>query len=125
MDRSLTTEELIELVTYTVTTINAQFELWITITFAVIIASYIAGHKLSRSLQYLIATLYALVSVLLFAMLVGAVRFMGRFDAGGLFASEVDLLQYFIGLLRVVVWVLGSVATLIFIFKGQNEPQRE
>jgi hypothetical protein len=58
-------------------------------------------------------------------MLGGAVRFMGRFDAGGLFADDVDLLLYLIGLLRVAVWVLPSAATLIFIFKVQSEPQRK
>ena len=58
MDPQLTTEEFIELMGITTTSINSQFELWLTVTFAVIVASYLAGHRLSNALRYLIAALY-------------------------------------------------------------------
>ena len=53
MREELTNEELIQLYDAATSGVNAQFELWITITFAVIIASYLAGHRLARSLQYM------------------------------------------------------------------------
>ena len=57
VSNELNDEELILLYDVVTGSVNAQFELWLTITFAVIIASYLAGHRLARSLQYLIATL--------------------------------------------------------------------
>ncbi len=116
MREELTNEELIQLYDATFSNINTQFELWITITFAVIIASYIAGHRLERSLQYLIAALYSAVSLLLLLMLVSAVNFAGEFDAFGVQVQQ-DPLTVMIVFLRVGVWILGTVATLVFIFK--------
>ena len=81
MREELTNEELIQLYDVVTSSVNSQFELWITITFAVIIASYIAGHRLAKSLQYLVAILYTSVSILLYLMLVGAVQFADQFDA--------------------------------------------
>ena len=60
MREELNNEELIQLYDAVFTNINTQFELWITITFAVIIASYVAGHRLERELRYLIAALFRL-----------------------------------------------------------------
>jgi|AntAceMinimDraft_8_1070364.scaffolds.fasta_scaffold220265_1 hypothetical protein len=45
MEQTLTREELIELIGITTANINGQFELWLTVTFAVIIASHLAGHR--------------------------------------------------------------------------------
>ena len=124
MRAKLNNEELIQLYDAVFANINTQFELWITITFAVIIASYVAGHRLERSLQYLIATLYTAVSLLLLLMLISAVSFAGSFNAFGIQAEQ-DPLTVFIVFLRVGVWILGTIATLVFIFKrgqrGENE----
>jgi uncharacterized membrane protein AbrB (regulator of aidB expression) len=116
MREELTNEELIQLYEVVTGSVNAQFELWLTITFAVIIASYIAGHRLAKPLQYLMATLYTAVSVLLYLMLVGAVQFSQQFDALT-FGSNVART---IVVLRTSVWILGTIATIVFIFKGHN-----
>ena len=121
MREELTNEELIQLYDVVTSGVNAQFELWITITFAVIIASYLAGHRLARSLQYIIATLYTAVSVLLFLMLLGAVQFSQQFDALNLGASSESNLVLAIVVLRVSVWILGTIATILFIFKGHKD----
>ena len=115
MREELNNEELIQLYDAVYSSINSQFELWITITFAVIIASYIAGHRLEKVLQYLIATLYTAVSILLLLMLVSAVSFAGSFNAFGINVQQ-DPLTVSIVILRVGVWVLGTIATLFFIF---------
>jgi len=121
MREELTNEELILLYDVVTGSVNAQFELWLTITFAVIIASYLAGHRLARSLQYLIATLYAAVSVLLFLMLLGAVQFSQQFDALNLSASSESKLTLAIVVLRTSAWILGTIATIVFIFKGHKD----
>ncbi|MDA9064436.1 hypothetical protein N9K37_03710 [Pseudomonadales bacterium] len=120
MHEQLTNEELIQLYAVVTTSVNAQFELWLTITFAVIIASYLAGHRLARSLQYVMATLYTAVSVLLYLMLVGAVQFSQQFDALNLGASSENKLVLAIVVLRTLVWMLGTIATIVFIFKGHK-----
>ena len=121
MREELSNEELIQLWDAVFSNINSQFELWITITFAVIIASYVAGHKLEKVLQYMIATLYTAVSILLLLMLIGAVSFAGSFNAFGINVQQ-DPLTIAIVILRVGVWILGTIATLSFIFiRGKRE----
>lgn len=122
MREDLNNEELIQLYEVVTGSVNAQFELWLTITFAVIIASYLAGHRLVKSLQYLIATLYTAVSVLLFLMLVGAIQFSQQFDQQLGVASESNLILAIV-VLRTAVWVLGTIATIVFIFKGHKDDE--
>jgi hypothetical protein len=121
MREELTNEELIQLYAVVTGSVNAQFELWLTITFAVIIASYLAGHRLARSLQYLMAALYTTVSVLLYLMLLGAVQFSQQFDALNVGASSESNVILAIVVLRTSVWVLGTLATIVFIFKGHKD----
>ncbi|NQX87791.1 MAG: hypothetical protein HRT77_03915 [Halioglobus sp.] len=120
MREELNNEELIQLYEVVTGSVNTQFELWLTITFAVIIASYLAGHRLAKSLQYLIATLYSAVSVLLFLMLVGAIQFSEQFNQPLGVASESNLVLAIV-VLRVAVWILGTIATIVFIFKGHKD----
>lgn len=121
MREELTNEELIQLYDVVTGSVNAQFELWLTITFAVIIASYIAGHRLAKSLQYLIAILYTAVSILLYLMLLGAVQFSAQFDAVTEGTSTAGDLVGAIVVLRTSVWILGTIATIVFIFKGRKD----
>ncbi len=120
----LSREELIELLAFAYSSIDNQFELWLTITFAVIIASYIAGHRLASWLRYCFALLYTLVSVLLLLMLYSTVRtsriligeptiFIGP-DSG-------DPMMLTIIVLRNLVWLIGTVVTVLFILKGFRE----
>jgi hypothetical protein len=120
MHVELTNEELIQLYDVVTGSVNAQFELWITITFAVIIASYLAGHRLARSLQYIIATLYTAVSVLLYLMLLSAVQFSQQFDLNLGVSSESKVVLAVV-VLRTVVWILGTIATIVFVFKGHKD----
>mgnify|MGYP001030155558 CR=1 FL=1 len=121
MREELTNEELIQLYDVVTSSVNAQFELWLTITFSVIIASYLAGHRLASLLQNLMATLYLAVSVLLYLMLVGAVQFSQQFEALNTVTSSNSSLVLAIVVLRTLVWVLGTIATIVFIFKGNKD----
>ena len=120
MREELTNEELILLYDVVTGSVNAQFEFWLTITFAVIIASYLAGHRLSRPLQYLMTALYTAVSVLLYLMLLSAVQFSQQFDELNVGASSEDSVILAIVVLRTSVWLLGTIATIVFIFKGHK-----
>jgi hypothetical protein len=113
----LTNEELIQLYDAMMSNINAQFQLWLTVTFAVIIASHAVGANLSRPLRYLMAVLYLSVSILLMTLMAAAAEFgaTGGLGFGGGDRSGSTVL---IVALRFLVWILGSMATLIFIFKS-------
>ncbi len=123
----LSREELIELLAFAYSSIDSQFELWLTITFAVIIDSYIAGLRLASWLRYCFAVLYTLVSVLQLLMLYSTVRtsriligeptiFIGP-DSG-------DPMMLTIIVLRNFVWLIGTVVTVLFILKGFRERDR-
>jgi hypothetical protein len=57
--------ELTELVFTREAVIDGQFQFWITITFAVIAANFIAGNRLSARSRYVISLLYALAVMVL------------------------------------------------------------
>ncbi len=42
---------------------DAQFQLWVSITFAVIVAAFVARTRLSRRLRYVISVLYLLATL--------------------------------------------------------------
>jgi hypothetical protein len=122
MTAPLTNEELIELTGVVMDNINGQFELWLTITFGVIIASYVAGHRLSRFLQWALATLYLLVSVLLLLVLASVVEFRDAMIGEGSEAmTGISTVYPLIPWLRLVIWIVGTVVTMIFIFRGRRE----
>ena len=121
MSRQLTTEEAIELLALSVDNINQQFELWVTITFAVIVASYIAGHKLSRVFRIWFVTLYLMVSTLLFLMLASSgftIQTLIAESPTPLGFDTSDSLSVVIIILRVLVWLVGSAVTVFFILRG-------
>ena len=60
----VTTAELIELYQASTGMVDAQDQYWLSITFAVIVTSYLAGDKLSIKLRAVIVFLYLLTSSL-------------------------------------------------------------
>ena len=123
-NETLEPEALIELLAFAYGTIDNQFELWLTITFAVIIASYIAGHRLARWLRYCFAALYTAVSVLLLLMLYATVRASVELIGGeSIFIgpNPDDPLLFSIVILRNVVWLSGTIVTVLFILRGFRE----
>ena len=121
MNQSLSTEEAIELLALSIENINQQFELWLTITFAVIVASYIAGHKLSRVFRLWFVTLYLMVSILLFLMLASSGLTIQTLIANSptpLGFDTSDPLSIVVIALRVLVWIVGTAVTVFFILRG-------
>ena len=120
----LTKEELIEALAFGYSQIDSQFEIWLTITFAVIIASYIAGHRLAPWLRYCFAILYTAVSALLLLMLYNTVRIsISLIGDSNSYIGPVpeDPLLLTIVILRNLVWFGGTLVTVLFILKGFRE----
>ncbi len=115
-----TVAELIELLQNESASIDMQFQLWITITSAVIIASFAARHHLSFWMRAFIAVMYTLASATIafryandasqFAFLDNELRIRGV-D----YPTFIDL-----RILRGLVYSCGTVATLVFMFFKQS-----
>jgi hypothetical protein len=97
--------------------IDLQFQFWLTITFAVIVAGFVAGQRLGRSLRWLAALLYGLATLHL------AVRWM--YDGGVaqrwiavLVIRGVDIgIPWAAAYLRMAVMVIGSISALAFLLR--------
>ena len=112
----ITVAELIELLQNESASIDMQFQLWITITSAVIIASFAARHHLTFWLRAFIAVMYTLASATIaFRYANDASQFV--FLHNELRIRGVDY-PTFIDLrtLRSLVFSFGTVATLVFMF---------
>lgn len=116
----MTVAELIQLLQNESASIDTQFQLWITITSAVLIASFAARPYLSISLKAVIAVMYLLASATIgvryandasqFELLMGELRHRG-----------VDYPSFFdLRILRTLVYSVGSLATLAFLFLKSN-----
>lgn len=57
--------ELAELFHLRESVIDTQFQFWITTTFAVIVASFVAGRRFSRRLRAVVALLYSIATVVM------------------------------------------------------------
>ncbi len=111
-----TVAELIELLQNESASIDMQFQLWITITSAVVIASFAARHHLSFWMRAFIAVMYTLASVTIaFRYANDASQFVflhNELQIRGVdYPTIVDL-----RILRGLVYACGTVATLVFMF---------
>jgi hypothetical protein len=75
--------EPIEFLQENLAAIDSQFEFWLTITFAVVVASFLARDQLSRALRVSVATLYLLAVVML------ALRMAHHANVGFVLASTI------------------------------------
>jgi hypothetical protein len=66
-------QELIYSTLYAALTLtDSIFQIWITLTFAVVVATYVAGQRFDRPVYLLVSSLYALASVVLFTRFASA-----------------------------------------------------
>ncbi len=112
----ITVAELIELLQNESASIDMQFQLWITITSAVVIASFAARHHLSFWMRAFVAVMYTLASATI------AFRYANDASQFVFLKNELDIrgVDYptFIDLriLRAFVYSCGTVATLVLVF---------
>ena len=110
--------ELAELYFIRESVIDAQFQFWITITFAVIVANFIAGNRLSQRSRYAAALLYALAVVVLgsrwWYVALDATQFRGQLRELGVVLAVPSITIY----ARVILVALGTAASLIFLLSN-------
>jgi len=108
--------ELIQLLQNESVSIDMQFQLWITITSAVVIASFAARDNLSLSLRLFIASMYSLAVI---ALLVRYANDASQFVFIKMELSSRGVEYPAVGdlrLIRGIVYSIGSLGTLLFVF---------
>jgi hypothetical protein len=114
----MSASEYYELVLQIEASIDAQFEFWLTVTFATVVATYMADNQLTRSLRAVIASAYLLASAVVTSRwyydaskIVGLSETLdNQYEAFPV--PEVTIIA------RVLLVVGGSVATLYFVCFG-------
>jgi Ca2+/Na+ antiporter len=99
--------------------INLQFEFWLTVTFAVIVASFVAGRQLVQKLRVAIAFLYALAVVVFLSRWYYAAIDSEFFREALNDAGVAINLPWVTVFSRVVLVVLGTTATLTFLLRKE------
>ena len=117
--------ELVELIFIRETVIDTQFQYWITITFAVIVASFVATEHLTKKLRSIVALLYAVATFVLISR-----WYYAALDVAQLSGQLQELgiswnVPYVTMLSRVCLVTLGTASALIFLlserFRGEPE----
>ena len=73
----MTEFELVSLLREFGGSISEQFNFWMATTFAIVIASYTAGHRLNRTFRVLLVVLYLLACWVFYLRYMGALRSVG------------------------------------------------
>ena len=105
---------------------DTQFQYWLYVTFAVVVAGFSAGGRLTPRLRYLVAMLYGLASFTLiyryFGAIVIAVTFTEELLESGV---ELQFAVWPLGIARIFLFGLGTFVALYFLFgergkEGEN-----
>ena len=112
--------ELQELTTLSEASIDSQFQFWLTVTFAIIVASFAGRHVMTTTLKHITAFLYTLSTVV----------FASRWYYDYLDLRHYESLFIEIGhdpspplvtaFSRILLMSLGSIATLYFVYWGNR-----
>jgi hypothetical protein len=116
----ISSDQLTEIYFHAMSLMDVQFQYWISITFAVVVATFVVGKRVRRALRCLMATLYLLASITL------ATRFL-RFDSIAQSALEnlgdhaiVDALVsegYLLPISRISLYLLGTSTAVWFLLR--------
>ena len=121
---AMTNAELVEAFTNFQTLIDSQFQYWLSISFAAIVAGAFAGEKLTPRIRWFLTFLYVTTT----AMFI--LRFNALSSDLGVFYAEIgtrELLELLntqeLVLLtgsRYLVWIVGSIGTIWFMLSGSK-----
>ena len=113
---SLTNAELFELATLVFSELELQFQYWLSVTFALLVASFVARKQLFRNVRITIAFLYTLSTA------IAIYRYISLGGNGSLIVDELATrgipwrgIDLRVGLTRIALMVLGTLATLWFL----------
>jgi hypothetical protein len=118
--------ELEELFFIRESAIDAQFQFWITITFAVIVANFVAGKRLSKRSRSVIALLYGLAVVVLvsrwYYVALDAIQFRQQLQDLGVALNFPIVTLYS----RVVLVALGTSVSITFLLSNwlRDDPEQ-
>ena len=97
---------------------DSLFELWLTITFAAILAVYFSSERISSFMRRLLIALYAVSSILLTGRWVVAmihyVHYQDLILASGFDAFPTPAMARIFGVLHFLLYAFGSVGTVYF-----------
>ncbi len=118
MTDSPTFAELRELVSLSEASIDSQFQFWLTVTFAIIVASFAARHLLSGKLRHVITFLY-LLSTFVFASrwyydYLDLVQYGEMLEALGFDV----LIPFPTAISRILLMAIGTLVGIYFVYGG-------
>ncbi len=121
----LSTAELAELFLIMESAMYTQFEYWLTVTFAVVVASFVAGKRVNRKLRFGLALLYALATVVLMSRFYYIAADATDFRAA-LLESGVALRTPWVSIIsRVSLFALGTAAALYFLLRERGSAEED
>jgi hypothetical protein len=113
--------EITELYFVAGASMDAQFEYWVSVTFAVVVAGFAAGDRLTKKLSYLAAVLYALATFVLITRFINsaqtAVLFGDIVTEAGVGISRTALPTV---IARFLLFALGAFAALYFLLRTRR-----
>lgn len=80
IDESMSQEMLYQTLFSALSTVDSILQIWLTVTFAVLVAAYLAGRHVNQFMYVLISTLYGLASIVLMTRFVSAAVLMFNFQ---------------------------------------------
>jgi len=105
--------------------IDTQFQFWLSITFAVLVASFVADDRLSRMERVVIALFYGAAATVLLFRYQSALRMAGEvvlmFDAAGFRAPQIAPAAT---LLRLLLFTFGSLIAAAGVIFGAGVARR-
>ena len=114
---SISTAELLELIFSANSVLDLQFQFWLAITFALIVATFTAKERLSKKVRLVISFLYLASTIVIFyrwwvsAQI--AIEITEEVIARGV--TWVAIANPFSGILRLLVFLVGTISTLWFL----------
>ena len=121
----MSTAELTELYLTMQSSISTQFEYWLTVTFAIVVARFVAGTRLNRKLRFGLALLYALACAVLLSRWTYSGLDMTSFRAALLESGVVLITPWVTIISRLLLFTLGTAASLYFLVSERPSASEE
>jgi len=121
----MNTAEIYELILMQRSSIDTQFQVWITITFATIVASFTSKEELRTKYKIFVSLLYIIATVTLASRwYYDAIETISLIEA--LDKEQIELWVPKVTIIsRSLLMILGSIGTLIFIFSSHKKLVRQ
>lgn len=123
---SISNAELLEIIVIAFSELEALFQYWLSVTFALLVASFVAKEYFSNNVRIIIGTLYTVstaIAVYRYTILgVNGLMLVDELSSRGVQWAGINV---WVGGARVALIVLGSITTIWFLYstgkpKGQN-----